>query len=263
LHTGGAEQIRTAHGGQTSAVETFGDQAWLAVESVYRYQPDLWRPLRAAGLKQPARPFVLIESDYEGEHKAPPERIRRQAWWPMLCGAGGQFFGNNPVWYFDGPGFVDQRSAPTWQEALDLVGSRDLARLGGFFRQQPWWQFVPDLEDQLVTAGGGEDATKVTAAHTPDWNRAVLYLPAEGQGPRSVTLNLSSFSGPVTARWFNPAKDAPPTLHPRALPNRPEQRLSTPGDNGAGANDWVLILESVASATLHHPNSLPDERARR
>jgi hypothetical protein len=26
------------------------------------------------------------------------------------------------------------------------------------------------------------------------------------------------------------------------LPNRSGQALATPGDNGAGANDWVLLL---------------------
>lgn len=243
LREGGAEQLMTAHGGQTSATETFGDQSWLAVDTVYRYQPDLWRPLRAAWLNEPTRPFVMIESAYEGEHQAAPDRIRRQAWWPMLCGACGQFFGNNPIWYFDGPGFTDRKSAPTWQQALDLPGSRDMARLGRLFRQYPWWRLVPDVGDRLIAAGGGDGAEKATAAHTPDWKLALLYVAGDGRGVRALTLDLSSFPGPVTARWYNPAQDAPLALHNPPLSNSPGQVLRTPGDNGTGANDWVLVLE--------------------
>jgi len=54
--------------GQTSALDTFGEQPWLAVDTVYRYQTDLWRPLLAAYGRRPTRPFVLIKTVYEGEH---------------------------------------------------------------------------------------------------------------------------------------------------------------------------------------------------
>jgi len=36
LRDGGAQQLITAHGGQTAAVDTFGDQPWLALDTVYR-----------------------------------------------------------------------------------------------------------------------------------------------------------------------------------------------------------------------------------
>jgi hypothetical protein len=242
LREGGAAQLITAHGGQTSAVTTFGDQPWLAVDTVYRYQPDLWHPLRMNYSRQPVRPFVLIESTYEGEHQARPEQIRRQAWWAMLSGACGQFFGNNPLWHYDGPGLF--KTEGTWQQAMESVGSRDLARLGTFLAGRPWPQLLPDLENKLVTAGGGEGTSFITTALTPEGSLALLYIPADGQDSREVTLNLSLFSGPVSAIWFNPAKDAALITHEAILPNRERQTLHTPGDNGTGANDWVLMLES-------------------
>jgi hypothetical protein len=52
---------------------------------------------------------------------------------------------------------------------------------------------------------------------------------------------------PVTAHWFNPAKDAPLAAHAIVLPNHAGRTLRTPGDNGTGANDWGLILEAPAS----------------
>ena len=242
LRDGGAAQIMTAHGGQTSALDTFGDQPWLAVDTVYRYQPDLWRPLRANYLKKPARPFVLIETTYEGEHDARPEQVRRQAWWTMLSGACGQFFGNNPMWHFDGPGLF--KSEVSWRQALDSTGSHDIARLGAFFHRQPWHQLVPDLDDKLAVAGRGQGATQVTAANTADRRLALLYIPADGAGARKLTLNLASFPAPVMAHWFNPAEDAAVITHGAPVPNRDQQTLRTPGDNGTGRNDWVLILET-------------------
>lgn len=241
LIDGGAKQLMTAHGGQTSAVETFGDRPWLAIDNVYRYQDDLWKPLRAGWAKSPTRPYVLIETTYEGEHKATPAQVRRQAWWAMTCGACGQFFGNNPIWYFDGPGYTHMKSADSWRKALDLTGSRDMARLAAFFKGRPWHRLVPDVDDKLVAAGGG--ATKATAARTADGKLAVVYVASDGKKPRVLTLNLGGFGGPVAGRWFNPAKDQPLVALAADLKNRDGQPVTTPGDNGTGANDWVLVLE--------------------
>jgi hypothetical protein len=244
LREGGARQLITAHGGQTSAVATFGDQTWLAVDTVYSYRPDLWKEFRAAYGNVPVRPFVLIESTYEGEHGAQPDRIRRQAWWAMLNGACGQFFGNNPIWYFDGPGFEHWRSTPSWREALDLPGSRDMARLGRFFRALPWHELVPDLQDGLVSDGSGDDTARATAAHTPDWRLAVIYVPST-PSPRELVLDLTRFSGRVKGRWSNPAVDGPDVPLEPPLDAGTVRRLVTPGDNGSGAGDWVLVLESA------------------
>ncbi len=242
LREGGARQLITAHGGQTSALDTFGDQPWLAVDTVYRYQPDLWRPLLAAHGRKPARPFVLIETIYEGEHDSKPEQIRRQAWWAMLCGACGQFFGNNPMWHFDGPTLFPHTN--TWEQALGSTGSRDIARLGKFLTTLPWQQLVPDTEGKLVAAGAGDGTARITGARASDKSLALLYIPADGKGPREFKLNLANFAGPVTARWFNPAKDASLLPYGATFPNRGQQTLQTPGDNGVGANDWLLVLES-------------------
>jgi hypothetical protein len=103
---------------------------------------------------------------------------------------------------------------------------------------------VPDLDDKLVVAGRGQGATQVTAAQTVDRRFALLYIPADGTGPRELTLNLEPFAAPVTAHWFNPAKDAADIANGSALPNREQQTLRTPGDNGTGTNDWVLVLEA-------------------
>ena len=203
----------TAHGGQTSAVETFGDQEWLAIDTVYSYDADLRPFLSAAHRRQPLRPFVLIESTYEGEHDAKPERIRRQAWTSMLCGAAGQFFGNNPMWHFDGPTLFPH--AGDWRQALDSVGARDMSRLGAFFSARSWWSLSPAREDVI---GAGTSAA--IAAQSADGRFAVVYVPANGAGPARLTLNLQSLSSTLTAHWFNPARDESPRQEPAIATNR-------------------------------------------
>lgn len=245
IREGGATQIATAHGGQTDATLTFGDQPWIDFDNVYRYVKDLYQPLRVAYARQPRRPFVLLETYYEGEHKTPPEQVRRQAWWAMLSGACGQFFGNSPIWHLGGPGLPNLQTKPgdsDWKKALDSVGSRDIARLGHFFRDQQWFQLEPDVTDSLITAGRGHEATFATAAVTKDRRRAVLYIPSDGTQPRALTLDLSRFAAPLSGTWINPANDEKPRALEAALPNRSGVALSTPGDNGSGTNDWTLVL---------------------
>jgi hypothetical protein len=235
LVDGGAKQIMTAHGGQTTGVTTYGQRPWLAVETVYSYKPDLRPELLAAYGARPIRPFVLIESTYEGEHDAAPAQIRRQAWTTMLSGAAGQFFGNNPIWHFDGPTLFP--FSGDWRQALASVGSQDMARLATFFRARAWHALAPRPGMATVSSDlAGEPA--VAAAAAPDGS-LFLYVAADGSSrSRQTTLRLPSL--PPSVRWFNPARDEPERTVVVTETGGGRVTLQTPGDNGTGANDWVL-----------------------
>ncbi len=151
--------LMTGHGSpEDSAVVAFGEQKWLTVNSVYSYEKTLFRPVQAEYQRRPIRPFVLIESTYEGEHNSTPDQIRRQAYWAMLGGACGQFFGNNPIWHFDGPGLFPTKT--TWKEALDGTGSRDMTRLRDLFVGLPWHRLEPEKNHEVVTDGYGEESPR-------------------------------------------------------------------------------------------------------
>ena len=137
-----AHLMTAHHSPEGSAVGAFGEQAWLTVNNFYGYEKTLFRPMLAEYRRQPVRPYVLVETTYEGEHDSTPDVIRRQAYWAMLSGAGGQFFGNNPIWHFDGPGLFPFKL--TWQQALDAPGSRDIALLRELFIHLPWQQLAPE-----------------------------------------------------------------------------------------------------------------------
>ncbi len=232
----------TAHGSPSStAVSAFGEQAWLTVNTVYTYEKTPFQRMLSVYHRRPNRPFVLIEAVYEGEHDSKPELIRRQAYWAMLSGACGQFFGNNPIWHFDGPGLFP--ATATWQEAMGGTGSRDMIRLRKVFRTLPWHRLIPEEDHTVVTDGyGSGEATALTALST-DQKLSVTYIPSTGSERRALTVRMDRFAGPVTARWYNPADGRYAAIAEQSVALRDVHDLRTPGDNGTKTNDWLLILE--------------------
>ena len=211
--------LMTGHGSpEHSAVVAFGEQKWLTVNSVYSYEKTLFRPVQVEYQRRPIRPFVLIESTYEGEHNSTPDQIRRQAYWAMLGGACGQFLGNNPIWHFDGPGLFPVKT--TWKEALDGTGSRDMARLRDLFIGLPWHRLEPEKNHEIVTDGYGEGVATALTARTADKRLSVTYVPSTGTESRKLTVDLAQFSGPITARWYNPADGRWTSINDAPLPNR-------------------------------------------
>ena len=227
---------------ENSAASIYGDFPWLGVNTVYSYERTLFRPVLVEFAREPVRPFVLIESTYEGEHDSKPEQIRRQAYWAMLGGACGQFMGNNPVWHFDGPGLFAARK--TWQEALDSDGSCDLARLRAFFLQLPWYDLRPESNHELVVSGFGTDTNTALTALSADKNLSVTYIPSTATGSRELSIDTSRLAGPISARWFNPVSGVDRVEPGFGAAQKGIKRLRTPGDNGSGANDWILVLKA-------------------
>ena len=227
---------------ETSAAAIYGQERWLTINTVYSYQSNLFLPVLAEHARKPLRPFVLIESTYEGEHDSSPDQIRRQAYWTMLGGGCGQFLGNNPLWHFDGPGLFPTRL--TWYQALDAAGSRDVSRLATFFRQIPWQQLVPDQNHSIVTRGYGNNISTALTAHTPDRRLCVTYFPSTGSDSREFSIDTKAFPATILARWYNPAVGSFTNVGQTLLRNDTQYVLRTPGDNGTNVNDWLLLLEA-------------------
>ena len=192
----------------------------------------------AAGRSTPpqsAKPFFLIESAYEndGWHEQTPTRMRAQAYQAILAGATGHVFGNNPLWHFDGPGCCSSNHFPTsWQEALDLEGSRSMTVLAAVFDRYPWHVLVPDRDATFVVEGIGSGHDRVAAAATPDGILGIVFVPSA----RTMTLDFHGMRAPVRATWIDPTNEAehpgPDGLAARAM-------LTTPGLNAAGGPGLV------------------------
>jgi hypothetical protein len=184
-------------------------------------------------------PVFMVEANYEwGLEYLGPQTLRRQEYWVALSGATGQLYGNNYTWPF----------RPDWKGHLDTLGSRQFGYVAQLLAPRRWYDLVPDQDHSLVvagygtysTAGGVNDNDYVAAARTADGRLAVAYLPSE----RTIQVDMGTLSGPVEARWYDPASGSYRAIDGAPLPNTGVRAFQTPGKNSDGDGDWVLVLEA-------------------
>jgi chitodextrinase len=200
-------------------------------------------------------PTFLIEANYEdanntGQELATPQVLRLQAYRAQLSGATGQLYGNYYVRFFDS----------TWRAHLDSPGIVQFGYLNSLLLARQWYNLVPDQAHELVTAGYGTFSTTgtnlastyLTAALTPDGTLAMAYTPSV----RAFTVNMAKLSGPVAARWFDPASGTFVNIAGSPLPNSGLRQFTPPGNNADGKGDWLLLLE-VGGPPDTTPPSVP------
>jgi hypothetical protein len=238
--------LHTAHCERgTSASDCFGNEAWLNVNSSYTNYTTYDHIYRDYS-RTPFRPFFFIEGVYENEGSTTPTVIRAEAYRSILSGSQGQLFGNDPIWSFDGPTLYPPPY--TWQVAMDAQGSRDMSRVNPVFASRDWSNLVPDRTHVVVTAGYGTYTTDesqvtndyATTARTPDGRLAMTYMPSR----RAITVDMTKFSGPVTAKWYDPTNGAYTTVTGSPFANTGTRTFTPTGNNSAGNGDWVLVLET-------------------
>ena len=249
IKAAGATQLVTGHWSPdmiSTDEQTFASS--MTLNAAYNYSTSYVEPL-SASKHTPAIPAFLFETGYEDEGWIPGDRtsIRGYQWQAALSGTGGAFFGNRDMWEFStdtfgsGYNFGHQR----WQLSLGSPGAQDMTRLGSLFQSLSWWKLVPATTGgmrTLITSGGSSigSGTYVTAAAATDGTLLVAYVPPTGS--RTITVDLSVMSGPARTRWYSPATGQFTTIA-TAQPNATGTTFTTPGDNGANANDWVLIID--------------------
>ena len=229
----------TAHTApETAAIEFWGGEPWLQVNTVYTYSPVYERSLQQ--YERPEQlPFFLLETTYENEHDVTTRQLRTQAYHALLSGAAGQVFGNNPIWHFNGPGLYP--TTLTWQQALQGAGSRSMAHVWGLFAALEWWRLEPDVDNSLLTAGLGTGQDRAVSAAAGDRSFAIAYLPTV----RNVSVNLGGMAGPhVAARWYDPTDGSFTVVTGSPFPASGAHLFRPGGDNSDGDGDWVLVLES-------------------
>jgi hypothetical protein len=182
------------------------DPAWaqlISINGTYTYFPtylQMWRSYNYA----PVMPTFLLEGHYDladnwPEEYGTPSVLRRQAYWAMLSGGKGQFYGNN---------YTDD-FMPGWKDFVDTIGVTQLMLWHSFFTFLPWRDLVPDQDHTVITAGFGSPghpkdwASKMdfcTASKTEDGSMVVAYMPT----PREITVNMAALKAPATGKWFDP-----------------------------------------------------------
>jgi hypothetical protein len=230
------------------------DPKWAAIVSLnaaYCYGPPYVQVLRGYDSRAKRMPVFMVEAVYEFEgnsqpHTSTPYTLRGQEYWSLLSGATGQLYGNGYTWPFK----------EGWKQHLDTPGATQMACLKSFFESRAWYDLVPDQTHCTLTAGygtmitdkgyvGGVDSNDyATAARTGDGSLVLAYLPTR----RTVTIDMTRLSGPVTARWFDPSNGTYTAIAGSMLANRGSRDFTPPAANHDGNGDWVLVLEVPQSS---------------
>lgn len=223
------------------------DPNWREIAGVnlaYTYYPTYAEVLHAYQQSSNA-PVILGEEHYEFEsvgqevaEMGAPSVLRRQEYWAMLSGAVGQIYGNGYTWPFTNG----------WKEHLDSPGVAQLKLGNALFMAHDWWKLIPDAKHTFVTSGLGSYSASgkvsanfyVTAAVTEDGTCGITYLPQGG----TVTINLASLSGPVTAKWYDPENGTYHAIEGSPFPNAGTRGFTSPGNNSGGDDDWVMVLSA-------------------
>lgn len=226
--------LQTYHAARRERMsQHWGDRSWLTVDNVYTDEEVLPEVRRT--FEKSTRPFFLIEAVYEHESDADTRTIRRQAWQAVLGGAGGQVYGNSPMWSF---GAQHATGTSSWQRELDSPGAQSIGHLATILGRLPWWQLCPDSSAELLDepSNSGDDPV---AAFDRDTGIAVLYLPQGG----APGLHLGALGrGTISLTWYDPTsgRTVDGGQHSSAADLT---TVEPPGPNDGGDPDWVLVAQ--------------------
>jgi hypothetical protein len=227
----------------------------MTLNGAYSFAGDVNNLGRRAYSRSPVEPAYLLEEPYDeegpdgnGVNPSATQPVRRFQWWGWLSTIGGYMSGNGYIWPF----------TSIWVNHLNTQGARDMARLNTFIGSIPWYDLAPSGLNgmrTLITSGGSSagSADYVAAAATADGTLMVAYVPPAHSG--TITVDMRALSGPGRARWFDPTSAAYTTIG-TGLANTGSRTFTPPGNNSAGAKDWVLVLDGATSNAPRAPTNL-------
>ncbi len=110
---------------------------------------------------------------------------------------------------------------------------------------------MPDDRNEVLTGGMGAKGSNDYALLWLALATALLALAYVPSG-RTVSVDLGRLATPIRARWSDPTTASytdvaglPPLGQAAQATGATVANLRTPGPNGAGDPDWVLVLETA------------------
>lgn len=222
------QHVVTAHCSRFNSGVDCYNTTWLDLNNTYSDCGNTPSDSRTDYQRSSAIPFFFIEGGYEGE-SATPQCARAQAYWSILSGSTGHFYGNNPVWLMD----------PGWQNALDAPGATSLQHLAALFQSRSWAGSTPDFAHNIMKSGYDNIGSPDYAASmlNATGQSFIAYMP----NSRAVTIDLTRINGSSSkAWWFNP-RNGSATLA-GTFADTTSQQLTPPG-----SGDWVLVIDDAAA----------------
>ena len=243
--------------GQSSSTD---DRRWLRILRVnwgYTYLPTYatakldWRDSSI-----PVIPYVLGESGYENENwsgvEGSPKTCRRQNWCSIMGGGlAGVIYGNGSIWYFS-PG--------VWQSNLNSNGAIQSGYVRAFFERLNWKKLKPDYSHKFCVAGYGKEFENLATPSTKNAS-GQSYISVDGYAPAMITddgtlgivyvqntttltIDMSKMSSQVSAEWYDPTNNRYSPIG--KYQHSGTAQFTSPAANGAGDQDFVLLLTSKA-----------------
>lgn len=189
---------------------------------------------------EPCKPVINLEGMYDaqGERAWQAADVRGAGWRSWLSGSMGYTYGagDTPPKVPKGGGGLwrwvnDPEKYDYWEKVLQWESSTQMKYLHDFFAAFDWWRLEP--AHGLIRNQPEEAIRRMVLAVLPDRTRAVAYLPDNA----AIKLDLSSFSEPLTVRWFNPVHGNTIPVSGRTAESGVQSFVPpTPGE-------WVLVLE--------------------
>ncbi|MGE0757123.1 MAG: DUF4038 domain-containing protein [Pirellulaceae bacterium] len=193
---------------------------------------------------EPHKPVINLEAMYDGQGEKGWQAVdaRSLAWRSWLSGAKGYTYGagdvppkcpqgSGGVWKWD----WDRNKPDYWEKAVAWESSVQMQHLHDFLAAIEWWKLEPAHE--LIRHQPDDVTRHMVLAKIADRDFAAAYLPDND----AIVVDLSAFSSPVAARWFDPVRGRSSPVDGR-LPNHGEHRLAPPAKG-----DWVLVIEPAAA----------------
>jgi len=229
IKAGGARQLQAAHWNPEVSGAEIKVSGWLDLDTTYTYDP-VYLKSRADYQRSDGRPHFLLESTYEAERQSTPWSLRGQAYHAVLTGAAGHIFGSRDIWRF----------TSGWNAALGSAGSVSMTHVRALFESVRWSALEPDQQNQVLVRGMGKAGDRDYAVLSSDSQGTLVlaYVPAV----REIGLNLSKMRQPLRGRWYDPSNGI---FADAALPAGAGElvKMTPPGKNAAGDEDWVLLIE--------------------
>ncbi|MCR4414032.1 MAG: DUF4038 domain-containing protein [Thermoguttaceae bacterium] len=203
--------------------------------------------VRESYAASPTMPVINGEASYEMLFDALPARWTRAMFWLcMTNGAAGHTYGANGIWQCnrkDQPHGASPHGGSygkiSWDDAMRLPGSQQVALGKRFFEQYPWHRFTPHPEwaTYAEPPSPGEEGKFVGPQATGIADQVrVVYVPDR----RPVVVRHLDSKAVYAASHFNPVTGQ------RAAVGRVRADAAgtwTCGPPAGAEDDWVLVLE--------------------
>jgi Protein of unknown function (DUF4038)/Putative collagen-binding domain of a collagenase len=227
----GGSHLITYHPSGGASSSHFHHEDWLDANIIQTWADYLkiYPMTYSDYMRIPPKPVVMAEGAYEEGPEYPtkpitPLLVRKQAYWSYLAG-GFHTYGHNDIW----------RKNPTWRQALDAPGARQMSVLKKVFTARQWWKLVPD--QSVFASGASGEKTLNVAARSSDGDNVIIYL--SSPATVSIRMNQISVGKSVRARWVNPETGAETVIGD--FQNTGTRSFSTPQSQ----EDSILLLDAV------------------